>query len=294
MPNRHPLADDQAYRAWRASKLAHYPEDLSRLRVKVARLSEPTRTEIAAIAERLAKCNMALIDCENPRQVTPSALLRFGHHLGLRRTDSPLNAGTDAVSQLKVEGGGAAGDYIPYTNRPLSWHTDGYYNTPSRAVRSWMLFCVQDAVDGGENALLDPEIAYLRLRDQNPELIATLMAPDVLTIPANVEGGRTLREVAVGPVFSWPEGRLHMRYTARKQHVRWAPGTTVEVARDALTRLFSHGDTFMYRHKLKPGEGYVTHNVLHNRSGFENPAGAGRERVLLRVRYLDRVAAEFR
>ena len=52
-----------------------------------------------------------------------------------------------------------------------------------------MLHCVSPAADGGENGLLDPEIAYLRLRDENPEFIRALMAPDAMTIPANTEEG---------------------------------------------------------------------------------------------------------
>ncbi len=41
-----------------------------------------------------------------------------------------------------------------------------------------------------------------------------------MTIPANVEGGREIREARTGPVFSvdTKDGTLHMRYTKRRQY----------------------------------------------------------------------------
>lgn len=283
--------DPERYRAWRTRKLADYPRDVAALRVRVARLDEPTAAELAAIRERIAKCNMALVDCSDPFQVRPAALLRLGQRLGLTRTDSHLCAETDGVSEIRVEPAGRAGEYIPYTNRPLNWHTDGYYNPPERAVRAWTLFCAQDAVTGGENALLDPEIAYLRLHDQDPALTVALMDPQALTVPAHDQDGVTLREASVGPVFSWRDGALQMRYTARPRHAHWCPSAALAAAREALARLLSSDEGFIFRHKLRPGEGYVTNNVLHNRTGFEMPVSPNPGRTLLRVRYLDRIRA---
>lgn len=49
------------------------------------------------------------------------------------------------------------------------------------------------AKDGGVNAVRDHEIAYIRLRDMNPAYIKALMAPSVMTIPANIEQGTEIR-----------------------------------------------------------------------------------------------------
>jgi hypothetical protein len=68
------------------------------------------------------------------------------------------------------------GDFIPYTHKPINWHTDGYYNTLDRRILGMTLHCAQDAEAGGENALLDHEIAYIQLRDANPDYIAALDA----------------------------------------------------------------------------------------------------------------------
>ena len=92
---------------------------------------------------------------------------------------------------------GSRAGYIPYSNRPLSWHTDGYYNFhgPSDCVKAMVLHCVRDAVEGGVNALLDHEIAYIRLRDRDPAFIEALTHPEAMTIPAGEDGygarGRT-------------------------------------------------------------------------------------------------------
>ena len=207
--------------------------------------------------------------------------------LGLTRLDTNLCADDRAVSAIAVRPTGATGDYIPYTDRPLSWHTDGYYNPRDRQVRAWMLFCVRDAAIGGENALLDPELAYIALRDEDPALIRALMAPDAMTVPANRAAGIELRPASTGPVFSVIGGHLHMRYSARTRNIAWKADPTLEAARGRLTRLLSQGGDYMFQHKLRPGEGYVSNNVLHNRAGFTDPTGAGR--LLLRTRYLDRV-----
>lgn len=197
------------------------------------------------------------------------------------------------------------GDYIPYTNRALGWHTDGYYNPPAAAVRAWMLFCVRPAASGGENALLDPELAYLWLRDRDPALIAALTHPRAFCIPANLRDGKERRPRTCGPVFARRDGQLLMRYSARARNIDWHPEAAS--ARAALDELFSSQCDFILRHKLSAGEGYITRNVLHTRGAFtdraqvanaasladaassEGEAGTreGTGRLLLRVRYRD-------
>lgn len=284
------LGSEHAYRAWRAHKLDGYPASVEALRVAIARPREPTQAELGRLRQILARTNLALFACDRAGDMDAAALLALGRGLGLVRLDNNLCADEHAVSTLRVRAAGRESEYIPYTNRPLSWHTDGYYNGPHAQLRAWMLYCVQDALQGGENALLDHELAYLLLRDEDPELVGTLMDPAVMTVPANVEGGVQLRPPSTGPVFSVREGHLHMRYTGRARNIEWKETPEVQAARDALGRLFSKGDGYIYRHKLAPGEGYVSNNVLHNRSGFDDSGPEGPARTLLRIRYLDRVS----
>ena len=58
-------------------------------------------------------------------------------------------------------------------------------------------------------------------------------------------------------------------------------------ARERLDRLLSQSSVYMFRHKLEPGLGYVSSDVLHNLTGFTDATGAGR--LLLQTRHLDRI-----
>lgn len=283
------LADDATYRAWRAEKLARSPTGVCGLEVAVRDPLAVSDGERAALLERLAAGNLVLFTLGSP-PVDAATLRRFLAQLGLRRLDHNPEAEEDGVSAIAVRPAGGS-RYIPYTNRPLSWHTDGYYNPPERRVRAWALYCVRDAATGGGNAALDHEIAYIRLRDRNPGWIAALMAPDAMTIPANAGEEGTLRAAQSGPVFSVDpaDGRLHMRYTARQRNIVWRDDAATREAAAAMLALFSAGDDHILHFRLAPGQGVLTNNVLHRREGFED--APDRPRLLLRARYYDRVAA---
>ena len=281
-------SDHAAYSAWRERRLAAYPATIDDLRVELTSLATPSPGECAAITQRIASYNLALVAAP-PHQITPEAILAFGRVLGLKTADSNLFADHRAISTITAGGTDDRADYIPYTTKALSWHTDGYYNAPGAQVRAWTLFCVRPAAAGGANSLLDPQLAYIHLRDQSPDLIRALTHPQALTIPANIQSGKVLRPESTGPVFSYEHGALHMRYSARTKNVSWRATPRTQAAREALARLFSSPASYIFTHTLEAGEGFVTNNVLHNRTGFDDAGGSGAERLLYRVRYLERV-----
>jgi alpha-ketoglutarate-dependent taurine dioxygenase len=205
--------------------------------------------------------------------------------------DSNLCADEDDITSLRAVSDGRRQGYIPYSNRPLSWHTDGYYNAPGREIHAWILHCASAAPVGGENALLDHELAYLLLRDEDPAYIAALMQPDAMTIPANNEEGLELRPEQTGPVFSVAaDGSLHMRYTARRRNIAWKQDAATQAAVHALERLLAGDHAPIIRHRLQPGQGVIANNVLHNRSGFSDGPAPGQQRLIYRARYYDRIA----
>jgi hypothetical protein len=157
-------------------------------------------------------------------------------------------------------------------------------------IRSMLLHCVRDAREGGANGLLDHEIAYIRLRDENPDYIAALMHPEAMTIPANREADGRVRAENTGPVFVLDPatGTLAMRYTARKREIRWRQDAATQTAVGALQRILSE-DPLLMRVRLAPGEGVICNNVLHDRIGFENEAGSQHGRLVYRIRSYDRV-----
>jgi alpha-ketoglutarate-dependent taurine dioxygenase len=281
------LDDDAAYLAWRADKLACAARRVDDLRVEVADVGALADAERRALMQRCATHNMVLYRSSRP--VDREGLRRLGKALGLTRLDGNLCADDDRISAIRVMDSGRQAGYIPYTSRPLSWHTDGYYNPPGRRVRAWLLHCVRPAARGGENALLDPELAYIHLRDRDPALVAALMHPEAMTIPPNREAGEEIRGAQSGPVFSVdPEtGHLHMRYTARKRNIVWRDDAATRAAVAALEDLLADGTAHVLRVRLAAGEGIISNNVLHNRSAFEDEPGRGR--LLFRARYYDRI-----
>jgi hypothetical protein len=214
----------------------------------------------------------------------------LGAQLGLRRLDANWLADEDGISQIAVsEQTDGRGGFIPYTDRPIRWHTDGYYHPAGRRIRGMILHCVRPAASGGVSGLLDHELAYIALRDASPEHVRALMQPDAMTIPARADDDGVARPAQAGPVFAVDEdGSLHMRYTARTRSIEWKADAATRAAVAALEGLLAGESPWILRARLEPGMGLIGHNVLHERTGFaDDPA---RPRLLYRARYLDRVA----
>jgi alpha-ketoglutarate-dependent taurine dioxygenase len=284
------LADDAAYRSWRAAKLADRPRAVEDLIVDVADPRAPSGSECAALVDRCARFNMAVY--RSPVQAADPALpRRLGLALGLARLDANWLADEDGISRLAVgaDDGAPRADFIPYTDRAIGWHTDGYYHPAARRIRGMILHCVRPAARGGENRLLDPELAYIALRDADPAWVQALMAPDAMSIPAREGEDGVARAAQGGPVFSVnpDDGRLDMRYTARTRSIAWKADAATAMATAALTRLLDAPGALRLR--LAPGMGIVANNVLHDRSAFDDDPAA--PRLLYRARYLDRVDA---
>jgi hypothetical protein len=233
----------------------------------------------------------------------PPAALRAGPPAGehaagggpapSRPPPTALRAGPPAGE--RAAGGGPAprgtderGGFIAYTDRPIKWHTDGYYHPEQRRIRAMVLHCVRPARSGGVNSLLDHELAYIALRDASPRWTRALMAHDAMTIPGREGEGGVVRAAQRGPVFSVDaqDGALHMRYTARTRSIEWKADVATHQAVAFLERVLNDDNPFVLRVRLEAGMGIVANNVLHDRSGFtDDPASP---RLLYRARYLDR------
>ena len=283
-----PLDEPAAYAAWRERKIAGYPQSAVELIVEVRDPVRLDRIERAAIADRLRRANMAVYasTCgELEDKEIPRAL---GRQFGLERLDPNWLADDDGVSSIAAREGEARGEFIPYTDRAIRWHTDGYYNPPERCIRAFVLHCVRSAADGGESVLLDHEIAYLMLRDENPDWVRALMQPGAMTIPERTEGGAVARAARTAPVFSVGEGGvLQMRYTARTISIGWAGDADTAGAVGRLAQWLAADAPHALRVRLEPGMGVICNNVLHARSAFRNDPA--RPRLLYRARYYDRV-----
>ena len=281
--------NETGYLAWREQKLHAYPENIEELIVEVKDPGRLTKAEHAAIHARCRKTNMAIYagpGGSDPDKAIPKAL---GEQFGLTQLDRNMGADDDGVTALKVVEGEWRNTYIPYTNRPIHWHTDGYYNAATEQIRGLILHCLSAAARGGENALLDHEIAYIHLRDANPDYIRALMKTDAMTIPANIREGEEIRPARSGPVFSvLADGTLHMRYTARTRSIEWSAEPATQAAVKTLVAFLDSPSAYIYRATLQPGQGLICNNVLHDRSGFDDDEL--RTRQLYRLRYYQRIS----
>lgn len=293
-PSPFDLQDDRPYRRWREGKLARYPKSLGEVKVSLARLGAPTASEREAIGALCRRCNMALYAAEaaGDEAAIRCDLVAFGSAFGLIAVEDHRSAERDGIVRIEVADHGGRLGYIPYSDRAINWHTDGYYNFhgPARSVKAMTLHCVRDAEQGGENRLLDHEIAYIRLRDADPAYVAALARPDAMAIPESVEADGRVRPINVGPVFyiDPASGRLGMRFTARKRNILWRDDSVTRAAVAQLEESLEN-DPLVLRTRLAPGEGLLCNNVLHDRSAFL-PDGASGKRLLYRIRYLEPIA----
>jgi hypothetical protein len=284
------LADDDLYQRWRDAKLENYPESPESLVVEIRDAHNPVAAELDQISRVCAKSNMAVYATSVGSQEDRNIARTLGERLGLRHLDPNMLADEDGITSLTVVEGKSGRGYIPYSNHRLLWHTDGYYNLPEHRIRAMLLHCVRPAAEGGENMLLDPEIAYILMREADPGHIAALMQADAMTIPANTETGVETREARTGPVFSIDSatGDLHMRYTARTRSIEWKADDATGAAVAFLEDLLESGSPYLFHNRLAAGQGLICNNVLHNRTAFTDDDSA--PRLVYRARYYERIA----
>lgn len=285
------LQNSLAYRQWRDWKLRHAAEQIEELVIEVSDPRELTAAEYQQLLRRIQQNNMVVYasstGCDEDKFI-PKAVAR---QFGLRNLNHNWLADEDGLTSLTVNDEGDHPHYIPYTNRAINWHTDGYYNPDDAQIHGLLLHCVHRAARGGENALMDHEIAYMLIRDQNPDYIEALMQPDIMTIPPGTDMQGKQRPAATGPVFSIDAqtGDLHMRYTARRRNIVWKDeGVSLEAVA-YLESILDSDSPYIHRATLNPGMGLISNNVLHDRAGFSDMNGYP-QRLLYRARYFDRTS----
>lgn len=286
-PSRSPFHPDntEAYLRFRDAKLAGYPSCADDLSIELRDPFRITESERGFIRKSIAKTGMLLYSL--PAPLSKSDLARFGALFGLTRLDRNPLSDDEGISSIEDRSGNHRGEYIPYTNRAIQWHTDGYYNTAQNQVRSIHLHCASPSAEGGENELFDPEILYILIREKSPDLIRALFLPDAMTIPANVDpAGGIERDAITGPVFSVnTDGTLHMRYTARTRSIVWKSDPDVIEAARIIGEILSKINEYMFKIKMKSGQGFIGRNILHTRSAFID--SESQKRLIYRARYYD-------
>lgn len=284
--------NEQLFKNWSNTKIENAfrtdIQSIDSLFVDIADPAQLTTTEIKSIHRNCSKNSFCLYRVDPVLHNNKNKIHLFMAQLGLQKLDTNICADADSLTSIKQTEQLGQHDYIPYSNKQLSWHTDGYYNPKNEQINSMLLHCVQPATEGGESLFMDHEIAYLLLRNKNPDYIKVLMEDDALTIPANILNGKTIREAQTGPVFSINQyGHLHMRFSARKRNISWKQNDLLLEAIDYLNSLLNRDSPYIIKHKLKPGEGIVCKNILHCRTSFVDSKETEKKRLLYRGRYYD-------
>jgi alpha-ketoglutarate-dependent taurine dioxygenase len=285
------LKDRDSWRHWRQVKLfqAESAKDVAPTAIGDPRTV--SESERRALLDQVAATNYALYQwrAEPPDDdALDDWLLAFTGTFGLRAREDHRSANGNGVVRIEVAHDGGRVGYIPYTTLRIAWHTDGYYNYhgPDNCVRGMILHCAAAASEGGENRLLDHELAYLRLRDADEAGLRLLMHGQAMTIPEATDESGRFRAANAGPVFFLDDsGALVMRYTARKRNVVWRDAET-RAAADRLLALIE-AEPLARRLKMAPGQGLLCNNVLHDRSAFEDHGDSHRR--LCRVRFNNRI-----
>ena len=284
------LENSTAYETWRKLKLHNYPGSANELIVDIDSIANVSGHQKQLLLALCQKTNMVVYRCQTPT-VEKQDLRKFCEGLGLLHLDHNLCADDDGISALHVVPKGTRQEYIPYSNHAINWHTDGYYNDSDKKIKGMVLHCVRPALEGGENALLDPEIVYMLIRDTNPDYIAALMQQDAMSIPPNVQDGKEIRPTQTGPVFSVDplSGTLHMRYTARTRSIHWKNDELTQKAVQCLEEVLRTATPYIFQLRLNTGEGVVSNNVLHTRTAFNDSDEPQKQRLVYRARYYDRI-----
>jgi alpha-ketoglutarate-dependent taurine dioxygenase len=285
------LENEGAYQAWRLRKLK-LREQLTAERV--FELDHEHRLPPSVLPQvrlQVSAYNFALFQSEV--EIDKNDFLKLNRQFGLFRLDSNLGADVDKVTSLRVVSeSDERAQYIPYTNRALNWHTDGYYNPHGRRINAFALYCVNQAGRGGGNYLFDHELMYILIRDQAPDLLAALMDDDLMQIPPNIQNGRVIRAEESGPVFSVQAGScgLNMRYTSRPRNIVWKSDKRSELALNLVREILMDSDAVIDI-RLQNNQGIVCNNILHGRQAFHDP-GEQPGRLIYRARYHDAIDFE--
>ena len=263
---------------WAEEKEKNIPQNSDGILVNIHDINNVKTSEIAKIKETIYKYNSCIYSSKIALKSNTN-LLKFVELVGMRTYDCN-NIESNEISTITPLQNSKI-NYIPYTDKPLNWHTDGYYDRKS--IFSWLLHCVNPATQGGENYLLDHELVLREYLLRNDD-INNLMAEDALTIP---ESKYTSRSEISTYIFSFKNKyrRLHMRFSMRKDNI----GTSAK-ASPAIIKLreIIEGNCAKYSltYKLQKNEGIITNNILHGRKAFKDDKV---KRKLLRIRSYERL-----
>lgn len=285
-PRRFDLDSTDDYLKWRDEKLAAYPTTVGDLVVELGDMTALTAAERAKVMETVERANMAIYTAGSA-ELGMDSLLALGRQLGVTRTDkSARHAQSDELTDS-----GILNRAIPFSTRHCNWHTDATYYGSDNTIQALFLLCKRPAPEGGSNKVLDHEMLYIHLRDQEPGALEVLMRKDCFNYrnPATGE----IDTSRGGKVFwTGADGHLCHRFSFRKTDMAWSDESDVAAARKVLESMISDASPHVLEGRLESGMGLISNNVLHTRERLVDSDDPAQKRLLFRARFYDRVDPE--
>ncbi|BBB24397.1 conserved hypothetical protein [Isorropodon fossajaponicum endosymbiont JTNG4] len=282
------LSNLDEYKRWRDNKLANANTKIETCLIEISNPFELTRSEKDRIKLFCQQNNFALFNIKQQDNY-PQAIIAINKQLGLIDYDPHLYVQDQGLAHITQSVKKDQAEFIPYTDKAIGWHTDGYYNTIEQRIRAFSLFCVTPASRGGENQWIDQQMVYLQLRESNPDVAKALTHTQAMSIPEHVVNGVVRRKTSIGAIFfiDEPSSQLYMRYTQRKKNIKFLDAQKVKQAITILDAHLSATTEYHFSHTMTANQGMLCNNILHKRSGFiDNPLNP---RLLLRGRYFNRL-----
>ena len=206
-------AKSEDFIEWAAKKDLDIPSNINDLKVSISDINHVSKAEISQIKQKLTKFNCCIY-ASGTNLDDNSKIMRFAQSLGMRTFDSH-NIDDSAISTISANKDENNMRYIPYTNKGLNWHTDGYYD--SKPIFSWLLHCIEPALSGGENFLLDHELAIREYILKYDDIIY-LTNNETFSIPTDEVAKREITSNYVCDMNNEYK-KLHINFSMRKENI---------------------------------------------------------------------------
>ena len=216
----------------------------------------------------------------------------LGHHLGMPMYQ---NRRREVMREIRDEGMGAGAKLYGATvdasgkpflssgartlsSGPLRFHTD--------RCDVVGLLCVRQASEGGVSKLASSATVYNAILERRPDLHALLCRPIPRSRFGEEAGGEHIAYDL--PIFGVREGKLTSHFSLTYiENAQMLPGVRklTDAEHEAIQLLMAVAEEECFEMRFAPGDIQLLNNhvVYHGRTAFKDDAGAGQDRMLMRL-----------
>tara|TARA_B100000900_G_scaffold394893_1_gene392754 strand:- start:21 stop:851 length:831 start_codon:yes stop_codon:yes gene_type:complete len=272
-------AKSREFKLWAAEKEANIPSNIDDLKVDIKDINHIESNEISKIKALVQRYNCCIY--RSIAELKSKAhLIKFAQSMGMMTYDMN-NIDHEAVCTITRNKFNDRKGYIPYTDKALNWHTDGYYD--QKPIYSWLLHCAVPALQGGENRLLDHELV-IRQYVLKYDDIDLLEQDNAFTIPGNEDADRLDTAGYVCSINNKYK-KWHMKFSMRKDNIEL--NNSIKVAMIKMKNIIIDDCKKYYlTYKLSKNEGIISNNILHGRNSYEDGEDM---RKIFRIRSYERI-----